>query len=245
MQDTVVAFDLWRMLAGNGPPLFYAEIVVRTLVIYFYTLILLRWIGSRTISQLSTVEFLLVIALGSAVGDAAFYPEVPLLHAMLVVTAVVLINKAIDLLIYRFKTAKRLVDGEPVEVVRAGVLTSEGLSHRNLAVPELHETLRLNGIANLGEVSFAHVEPGGQMSVFRFAEPRPGLPLVPLKRRTIDEDDLREMAGGKLIACCHCGSTRPASSMQGLEPCGICRHADWTEAITGQADPGARVKLAA
>ena len=43
---------------------------------------MLRWIGSRTIAQLSTVEFLLVIALGSAVGDSMFYAEVPLLHAL-------------------------------------------------------------------------------------------------------------------------------------------------------------------
>ena len=124
MQDTVVAFDLWRMLAGNGPPLFYAEIVVRTLVIYFYTLILLRWIGSRTISQLSTVEFLLVIALGSADGDAALYPEVPLLHAEVVLTAVLLSNTARDLPMYGVKMAKQLLDRRLAVVERTGRVKS-------------------------------------------------------------------------------------------------------------------------
>lgn len=46
-------------------------------VIYAYSLLLIRWVGGRGIAQMSTVEFLLVIALGSAVGDAIFYPEVP------------------------------------------------------------------------------------------------------------------------------------------------------------------------
>ena len=67
MDEPVVALDLQRMLIGEGPPLFYIEIVVRTVIIYVYTLILLRWLGSRTVGQLSTIEFLLVIALAVAV----------------------------------------------------------------------------------------------------------------------------------------------------------------------------------
>jgi uncharacterized membrane protein YcaP (DUF421 family) len=77
------------MLWGDEPPLFLLEIVFRTMVIYGYTMALMRWLGSRTIGQLSSIEFLLVIALGSAVGDAMFYPDVPLLHAIAVITVVV------------------------------------------------------------------------------------------------------------------------------------------------------------
>lgn len=75
MDEPVVAFDLGRMLLGDDPPLFLAEILVRTLIIYGWTLLLLRWVGGRSIAQLSIIEFLLVIALGSAVGDALFYPR--------------------------------------------------------------------------------------------------------------------------------------------------------------------------
>ena len=91
MNETVVPFDLVRMFFGTDPALFYLEIVFRTCLIYLYALLLIRWVGGRGIAQMSTVEFLLVIALGSAVGDAMFYPEVPILHAMLVITAVVVV----------------------------------------------------------------------------------------------------------------------------------------------------------
>lgn len=79
--DAITPFDWFRLFLGEDPPLFYLEIVFRILVIWIWTMVLLRWIGGRSISQLSVVEFLLVIALGSAVGDAMFYPEVPLAHA--------------------------------------------------------------------------------------------------------------------------------------------------------------------
>lgn len=74
------AIDWHSMIIGDEPPTFLLEIIIRTVIIYAHTLALLRWLGSRAIGQLSTVEFLLVIALGSAVGDAMFYPDVPLLH---------------------------------------------------------------------------------------------------------------------------------------------------------------------
>ena len=85
MDQPVTPFDLQRMFLGEQPLLFYAEILVRTLIIYAYTLVMIRWIGGRGVAQLSMVEFVLVIALGSAVGDAMFYPDVPLLAAMLVI----------------------------------------------------------------------------------------------------------------------------------------------------------------
>ncbi len=185
-QEQTIAFDLVRMFFGKDPPLFYLEIVVRTVIIYLYALLLLRWIGSRTIAQLSTVEFLLVIALGSAVGDATFYPDVPLFHALLVITAVVLLDKGIDRLIYHFKIFKVAIDGEPLEVVRAGVINLPNLARRDLSVEELHEMLRLAGIANLGEIDFAYVEASGQLSIFKAANRRKAWPSCRCSRTRRD-----------------------------------------------------------
>ena len=85
------------MFLGDEPPLFLLEIAIRTVIIYGYTLVLIRWIGSRSIAQLSLVEFLLVRSPSvSAVGDAMFYPEVPLVHCMVVITVVVLLDKALS-----------------------------------------------------------------------------------------------------------------------------------------------------
>ncbi len=120
MDQPASLLDFGRILFGSESPLFLFEIILRTAIVYIYALVLLRWLGSRTIGQLSTVEFLLVIALGSAVGDAMFYPDVPLIHALLVVTIVVLANKGLDILIARSKTAEKMLDGVPEEVIVEG-----------------------------------------------------------------------------------------------------------------------------
>jgi uncharacterized membrane protein YcaP (DUF421 family) len=190
MEPEIVAFDWPRMLIGQEPPLFLAEIVLRTVVVYVYTFALVRWVGGRSVAQLSVVEFLLVIALGSAVGDAMFYPDVPLAHALLVITVVVLINKGIDLILARVPNAEKIFDASPVEVVRDGKLIEEGLARAGYGALEVFEQLRSQGIRNTGEVETAILESNGRLSVFRLKKPVDGIALLPL-----DQVNAEDVAG--------------------------------------------------
>lgn len=227
MDAPVIPFDLQRMLWGDESPLFALEIIVRTLIIYGYTLVLLRWLGSRTVGQLSTVEFLLVIALGSAVGDAMFYPDVPLLHAMIVVTVVVVANRILDELIRKSPRAERLIDGEPYEVIRDGVLSTRFLKHGPISREELFQRLRENGIEQLGEVKRAYIEKDGHLTTFRFSdEARPGLRIVPpnsIEQPQVVGPDGSDGAG---LVCVQCGHLNSG----GERSCSQCGYNDWTKA---------------
>lgn len=205
--DQTVPFDLERMFWGSESALFYLEIVVRVLVIWLWTVVLLRWVGGRGISQMSVVEFLLVIALGSAVGDAMFYPDVPLLQAMLVILLVVLADKGIDLAFRKWSRAKRLVDGTPTEVLRDGHLRQAGLASQGIGPTEVKEHLRMKGIRNLGQVEYAFMEPSGELSVFPFPRARPGLPIVPPQELVPPA-----APNAASVACCaNCGLIRDPS----------------------------------
>ncbi|MEO7222557.1 MAG: YetF domain-containing protein [Devosia sp.] len=245
MDQAISILDWQRMLFGNEPPLYLLEIVVRTVIIYVYALALLRWLGSRTIGQLSTVEFLLVIALGSAVGDAMFYPDVPLLHALLVVTVVVVANKLLDLLIARFKRAERMIDGMPEEAIRDGVFCKPFLTSTSMGVSEIFQELRERGIEHLGQIAHAYVEADGGVAIYcRKDDNKPGLPIVPpwdinhpLEFRAGD----RPASAGPL-ACMHCGTVATVRPNANPGRCANCDHDRWTPAQTGtlyaEAAPG-------
>ena len=177
--EPVIPFDWLRLLIGDAPPLFLLEITLRVLAIFLWTTTMLRWIGGRSISQLSLVEFLLVIALGSAVGDGMLYPDVPLLHAFLVVFLVIAMDKLIDCGIHTWHGFKTVVDGTPVQLVERGRILTTALKAARIAPSEAHEMLRLKGIRNLGQVETAWMETSGAVSVFCAEPPVPGLPLVP------------------------------------------------------------------
>ncbi len=213
------------MLLGDEPPLFLLEIAFRTAVVYVYALALLRWLGSRTIGQLSTIEFLLVIALGSAVGDAMFYPDVPLIHALLVITIVVVANKGLDMVIAKSTRAERAIDGIPEEVIRDGVLCRGFLEGSSLSRNELFQQLREQGVEHLGEVAHAYLETDGALTVFKAKESRPGLPIVP----PWEIEAPTELRSGRMaeqegqVACKQCGAI--AHPKQAA--CSHCKHDIW------------------
>ena len=229
--EQIVPFDWHRMLVGSEPPLFALEILFRTSVIWLWSMALLRWVGGRTISQLSLIEFLLVIALGSAVGDAMFYPEVPLLHAMLVIAIVITIDKSVDAAVRRFKTVKRIVDGVPVAVLKDGVLIGDGMQAREVGTREVMELLRIRGVENLGSVRAVYMEPSGQVSVFPQDPPRVGLPIVP-------PPEISEEATGSHPLCCgNCGQGQvgdvigiSAITVTRDVQCSNCGHKRWVKA---------------
>lgn len=231
MEDPVIPFDLARMFLGEHPPLFYLEILFRTVVIYGYTLALIRWIGGRSVAQLSMMDMLLVIALGSAVGDATFYPDVPLLQAMLAITVIVALNKALDALAARFKRANQLIDGRPITVVRNGCISVPGRQASDLSMEEVRSLLRRRGVANLGQVEMAFVEEGGGMSVFGRRKPLPGLSLLP------PDDVMPHLAlrvPGTVVeghlCCVECGNLRQAAGSERDQRCDNCGSPRWTEA---------------
>lgn len=227
--EPIVPLDVGRMFLGDAPGLFYLEIAVRVAIIWVWTIFMLRWVGGRSIAQMSVVEFLLVIALGSAVGDPMFQADVPLLHAMLVILLVVLADKAIDFAFRHFSKAKRLVDGPPTEVLHHGHLTRGGLDARGIGAAEVMEMLRLQGVRNLGEVEHAFMEPSGELSVFRWSEARPGLRIVPpLELRHLSAPD-----GRAAVCCTTCGLVQqdPATV------CAECGGANWTSAERQEAAP--------
>ncbi|SHF98598.1 Uncharacterized membrane protein YcaP, DUF421 family [Loktanella atrilutea] len=234
MDEAVIPFDLARMFFGTDPSLFYLEIVFRSCVIYAYALILIRWVGGRGIAQMSTVEFLLVIALGSAVGDAMFYPEVPLFQAMLVITVVVFINKFLDRLIYQFSFAEKFVDGETVEVIRNGVINVSSLRRTRIGRNELFESLREQGVVNLGEVRQAYLESSGRFSIFRSKPARAGLPIEPAwdvyPPVTFDPDT---PVDDTALACCTCGVVLPAP-VKVPPACLHCGGKIWTSATVAR-----------
>lgn len=226
MNQPITPFDLHRMFLGDDPPLFYLEIVARCVIIYVWTIVLLRWIGGRSVTQLSLVEFLLVIALGSAVGDALFYPEVPLFHAMLVILLVVVVNKVIDEAILRWETAKRIVDGDPIELMRDGRILGGAVSRRTMGHAELTSALRAAGIRNLGEVERVYMEANGKLSIFRRDLPAPGLVIMP--PHEIDRPEQADPPHRAPRVCCEsCGLVMSGSELPDDLHCPECGHDRW------------------
>jgi len=168
MDTEYTPFDLNRMFLGDEfSLLFIAEILVRTAIMYLSALLLVRFIGKRGLGQLSPFEYLVVIAMGSAAGDPMFYPDIPLIHGIVVLATIVLLQKGLIQATERSPAVEHFVESVPAMLVREGELLEEKLWQEGLNKDELFARLRQEGVANLSEVRLAYLEPSGAISVFR------------------------------------------------------------------------------
>ncbi|PAP75465.1 DUF421 domain-containing protein [Rubrivirga marina] len=179
--DPTTPLDWHRMFFGVEPPLFLVEIVIRIVAIYLFAAVFMRLMGKRGQRSLSPFETLVIIALGSAVGDGMFYPEVPIVYAWLVIVCVVLLDWLIDALQLRSRWTFLAMSGEPILLVRDGEVVSGGLRAARLRRNELMGLLREQEVANTGEVRYAFLEESGYLGLIRFpdGEAREGEATVP------------------------------------------------------------------
>ncbi len=241
MGSEIEVFDLKRIFLGDVSAWFLLEVVFRTSFMFVYTLILVRTAGKRGIGDVSPFELLLVVALGSAVGDPMFYPEVPLLHAMVVVAVVVLLQRGLVTLNKRSARAERLLESTSTRLVTNGVIELDAMAAERFARDELFMALRENSVEQLGQVKRAYLEPSGRISAWLFAKEDvlPGLPLIP-------DDDPEypvQLSPGDstgeatTLACVTCGTTIEAAASVALAACPACTSEDgW---IPASSEPGA------
>jgi uncharacterized membrane protein YcaP (DUF421 family) len=212
-----------RIFVGDNSWTFVFEIVFRTAVLYSFVFVLMRLMGRRSVTELSVVEILLIIALGSAVGDPMFYPDVPLLHGMAVITTVVTLNRGVSFLINRSDRIERAVEGRLARVVHEGQLDLPGFRAVEVAREEVFELLRIRGVEHLGLVRAAYLEQNGDLSVFRYApgQERAGLPIEPPEdvepMPHYDVGSTAPSAGP--YACWSCGEIRMHEAGARIEAC--------------------------
>jgi uncharacterized membrane protein YcaP (DUF421 family) len=164
--DDIDPFDFRRMFLGDFSVLLTAEIAVRTIIMYAYALVAVRLIGKRGIGNLSPFEYVLVFALGSATGDPMFYPAVPLVHGMMAMTLIVVLQKIALRATQRNERFEAWLESRPALLIRDGDILDDRLRVENISRSEVMMKLRMHGIANVGRVRFAYLEPSGDLSVF-------------------------------------------------------------------------------
>lgn len=167
MEQLIQPFDFHRLFIGDQPPLFLLEIVFRVLVMYFWSLIMVRSIGKRGRHEMSPLEYVFIIALGSATGDPMFYPEIPLIYGMITISSIVVLTNIMSWIKKRSPYLDKLSESTPTILVEEGQIIDNNLFKERITQQELFASLREEGITDVGEVKLAILEVTGKISVFR------------------------------------------------------------------------------
>jgi uncharacterized membrane protein YcaP (DUF421 family) len=173
METDFRVFDWDRLLLGLSPKLYLVEILFKSLVVFAILLLVMRLIGKRGQQDLSPMQQMLMIALGSAAGDALLYPSVPLAYAALILIGVTALNIGLEWLSGRSRHVRDYMESRPRVLVRDGVVDFDALRKERTTRRELYAELRMKGARSLSQVQCAVLEVTGDISVFLDENCRP------------------------------------------------------------------------
>lgn len=231
-------FDLQRMFIGDLPLLFLVEIALRTIILYTYAAILIRLAPRTNIGQMNSLDLLVIIALGSSLGDPMFYPEVPILHGMVVITIVISLQWIVVRLTQRNDFIESVIEGDPIQVIDNGLLDLDGMKAAQLTREDIFAHLRLSEYEHLGQVESAYVETNGKVSIHPVSKgkEKKGFKFVPPIHmskwdRYTSGDTVPESCD---FACYTCGTVLDHETGQTFNDCPHCGYQTWINAV---ADP--------
>lgn len=162
-------FDVFhweRLLLGLPPKLYLLEIAFKAVIVFLILLLVLRLLGKRAQQNISPMQQMLMIALGSAAGDVLLYPDVPLAYAALILLGVTALTMLLEWLGERSRRVRDYVESRPRVLVRDGEIEWDALAKERTTRRELFAELRIKGARSLSQVDAAILEVTGDISVF-------------------------------------------------------------------------------
>jgi uncharacterized membrane protein YcaP (DUF421 family) len=229
MDDSYQLPDWPRILLGDLPGQFLFEVLFRTLIMFVIVFASIRATGKTTVRQLSVLDLVLIIGLGSAAGDPMFYHDVGLLPAFLVFGIIVLIYAGLLKLSAASPRAAAWVQGKAVLLIEDGQFALDNFRKEQLGKDEFFMELREGGIEHLGQVRRAYLESSGNISLFCYEDEavRFGLPILP----ELFERTYRQADHSGPFACSFCGYVTTPTPDVSDHRCPRCQHTEWVKAI--------------
>ncbi|HLE06310.1 MAG TPA: YetF domain-containing protein [Candidatus Nanoarchaeia archaeon] len=148
----------------------FGSIVIRTVSIFLFTFIVMRSRGNKQLAQLNLFDIIIIIALGSAVGDVIIYNEnyAPLVKSMIGIATLILLVLFIEnILAILPKSWIKVIEGKEEIIVKDGRVDYSALKKVNIHEEELKSKLRLKNIHSYKAIKRAYLEPDGSISIIR------------------------------------------------------------------------------
>lgn len=133
--------------------------------IYLFLVVMFRVFGRRQLGQLTVVDLLVVLLLGSTVETSMIHGDVSLAAGLVSAGTLLVMNRLLTLILLRSKRFAHLVAGGPVLLVHEGVPVPSHLRRAGMTAQDLLEALRDRGYEGLGGVREAVLETDGSVSV--------------------------------------------------------------------------------
>lgn len=138
-----------------------------TLTIYCFLIVMLRLVGRRTLAQLSALDLVVIILLGSSVETAMVHASTSIKAGFVSATALLVANGLLTKAMRKSKRLRHLVGGGPVLLVHDGVCIEGNMRRLGISHSDIMEAIRARETSCVEDVRFCVLESDGRINVVR------------------------------------------------------------------------------
>lgn len=141
-------------------------ILLRCIIVYLLLLLCLKLTGKRQIGELDVSELITTLLLSEIASHPITDVTAPLINSIIPIFAISCIEVIMTYLTSRLPGLRSVLYGRAGVIIKDGIPNQKEMSKQRIGATELMAQLRLQGVGNIKEVSYAILEEDGQMSVF-------------------------------------------------------------------------------
>lgn len=145
--------------------------VVRGLAIYLFVFVVFRIIGKRTMAEITTFDFVLLLIISEATTDALIGEDYSLTASFIMVSTLVAIDYAFSKIKEHSRWFDTVSDGAPLVIVDKGKPLKNRMLKSRVDEEDVLEAARSkHGLERMEQIKYAVLERDGSISII----PLPG-----------------------------------------------------------------------
>jgi uncharacterized membrane protein YcaP (DUF421 family) len=139
--------------------------VLRAFTLYLFLMVLFRAMGKRSLAQISTFDFVLLLIIGEAAQNGLVGRDYSVIHSVIIVITLFAVDIGVSEL-KRFKKVQPFIESHPVVILENGKLIHEFADKELVDEDDVLESAReSHGLERLDQIKYAVLERNGSISI--------------------------------------------------------------------------------
>ncbi|MBI5668022.1 MAG: DUF421 domain-containing protein [Chloroflexi bacterium] len=145
------------------------ESVLRGIAIYVIIMIIFRFSGKRSLAQITTFDFVLLLIISETTQQALVGEDFSITSATTLIVTLMGLDIGLSLLKQRSKRIEKLVDSVPLIIVENGKPLKDRMEKARVDEEDVLTAAReLRGLERMEQVKYAVLERSGGISIVPF-----------------------------------------------------------------------------
>ena len=142
------------------------EPVLRAVGSYLLLLFIVRLSGKRGLAQVTIFDFILLLLISQAVGQALIGNDSSLTTAAIITITLVVVNRVNDWAAHRWADASHVLEDAPLMLIEDGHIHDDRMRKMKIRLDDILENGRLeDGVERLDQIKHAVLERSGSISI--------------------------------------------------------------------------------